>query len=59
MSKKGVHSIDMCKISKHQCSCQYHKYCHFDGWEKEGMFGEGKTAIIDGWEPNPKALACL
>ena len=22
---------------------------NFDGWNKEGTFGEGKTAIIDGW----------
>ena len=33
-----------------QCSRQYRLYHHFDGWDKEGTFGEWKTAIIDCWE---------
>ena len=46
-------------VDELQCSHQCHQYRHFDVWNKEGMFGEKKTAIIDGWEPNWKALACL
>ena len=43
-----------------QCSRQYHQYRYFDGWEREGsVFRVGKTAFIDSWEQNWKALGCL